>query len=148
MDVIGIGTDIVDCPRVARSIDEHGETFLRRVFTSREIAYCSRYRESVERFAGRWAAKEAVLKVLGTGWSGGIGWQQIEITNLASGQPVVALAGAAREHAQRLGIEEILVSLSHCPSHAVAFAIGSGAGGSCRIRDIEPTPEDGERGVP
>ena len=127
MDVIGVGTDIADCAQMRTKIDRSGEPFLERVFTAAEIAYCRSYpADPVARFCGRWAAKEAVLKALGTGWSGGIAWTDVEIVNEASGRPRVRLAGGAAEHARRLGVEQWQVSLSHTRCYATGFAIALG----------------------
>ena len=127
MRVIGIGTDITECERIARMLERHPETFAERVFTPTEIEYCSRgKRQSSEHFTGRWAAKEAVLKALGTGWSGKITWHDIEIVNEPGGKPRVTLTGAAAEVAKSQGITEIQISISHCVSHAVAFAVAVG----------------------
>ena len=124
MRIIGIGTDITECKRIARMLARHPESFTERVFTDAENAYCSRgKRQSAEHYTGRWAAKEAILKALGTGWSSGITWRDIEILNEPGGKPFVQLTGAAAEIARVKGITEIQVSISHCVSHAVAFAI-------------------------
>jgi holo-[acyl-carrier protein] synthase len=123
MSVIGIGTDIVECLRIAQMIERHGELFLTRVYTSREIEYCSARKAATQHYAGRWAAKEAVLKALGTGWSRGIHWRDIEIRNDAAGKPTVALAGGTREICERLGIGSMLISISHCRTHATALAV-------------------------
>jgi holo-[acyl-carrier protein] synthase len=124
MNIINIGTDIVECVRIGGMIERHGEHFLTRVFTPTEIAYCQSHRQVVERFAGRFAAKEAILKTLGTGWRHGLSWLEMEIVNQKTGRPVVGLAGAAREQAVRIGIQSIQISISHCRTHATAFALG------------------------
>src|SRR5437588_1763008 len=102
MEIIGIGTDIVECVRIGRMIEQHGEVFLTRVYTEREIHYCQERKHATENFAGRWAAKEAILKCLGTGWSRGICWTDMEIRHLPGGHPHVALRGGAREVAECL----------------------------------------------
>jgi holo-[acyl-carrier-protein] synthase len=125
--ILGIGTDITECERIARMLERHPETFAERVFTDAENAYCSRgNRQSTEHYTGRWAAKEAILKALGTGWSGKIAWRDIEILNEPGGKPLVTLTGAAAEVARDKGITEIQISISHCVSHAVAFAVAVG----------------------
>ena len=132
MEIVGIGTDIVECVRIRTMIDRHGELFLTRVFTEREIRYCQRSKHSTEHFAGRWAAKEAILKCLGTGWSKGLCFTDIEIANDPAGRPRVELRAATKDHAQSIGIGDVLISISHCRSHATALAIavrGYGAGG-------------------
>jgi holo-[acyl-carrier protein] synthase len=126
MKIIGIGTDIIECLRIAQMIDRHGELFITRVYTPHEIEYCSARKAATQHYAGRWAAKEAILKALGTGWSEGIRWRDIEIRNERGGRPKVALGGGAREVCERLGVVEILVSISHCRTHATAFALALG----------------------
>jgi holo-[acyl-carrier protein] synthase len=123
MNCVGIGTDIVECLRIAQMIERHGEEFLTRVYTPQEIDYCRRRKAATQHYAGRWAAKEAVLKTLGTGWAKGIAWTDIEVTNELSGQPKITLAGGAAEIARQLGITQVLISISHCRSHATAFAM-------------------------
>lgn len=122
--VIGLGTDIVEIVRIAAMIDRHGESFLRRVYTTEEIKYCQKRKQNHEAFAGRWAAKEAVMKVLGTGFIKGIGFLDIEVLSETSGKPVVTLLAGAKERANLLGIMRVLVSISHCKAYAMATAIG------------------------
>ncbi len=124
--LISIGTDIIECVRIAQMIEKHGEVFLQRVFTRREIEYCSSRKAATQHYAGRWAAKEAVLKVLGTGWARGIQWTDLEIQNEVSGAPVMKLSGKAAEIAKERGIQEVMVSISHCRAYATAFATGIG----------------------
>ena len=123
MDIIGIGTDIVECLRIRRMIERHGELFLTRVFTDRELRYCQRSKHATEHFAGRWAAKEAVLKALGTGWRRGLVWTDIEVRTEASGRPQVLLCGAAKDIAQAQRVGDVLLSLSHCRAYATAYAL-------------------------
>ena len=123
MNCVGIGTDIVECLRIAQMIERHGEEFLTRVYTPQEIDYCRRRKAATQHYAGRWAAKEAVLKTLGTGWAKGIAWTDIEVCNQLSGQPKIVLSGGAAEIARQLGITDVMISISHCRSHATAFAI-------------------------
>ncbi|MFW6170266.1 MAG: holo-ACP synthase [Planctomycetota bacterium] len=127
MNVIGIGTDIVEVLRIARMIERHGELFLGRIFTRGEIEYCSARKAATQHYAGRWAAKEAILKAIGTGWAPGIQWRDMEIRNDAAGKPRVALAGGARSVCAQLGVADMLISLSHCRSHASAVAIAMGS---------------------
>jgi holo-[acyl-carrier protein] synthase len=126
MSILGIGTDIVECLRIAQMIERHGELFITRVYTPHEIEYCQSRRMGTQHFAGRWAAKEAVLKALGTGWRRGISWRDVEIRNLRSGSPTVQLYGGARDYMEQHGIAQLLVSISHCRSHATAYAIALG----------------------
>lgn len=124
--IIGLGTDIVEVDRIARMIVDHGDHFLTRVFTPGEIAHCHNRKDSAPHYAGRWAAKEAVMKVLGTGFTNEVGWTDIEVVTEPSGRPVIALHGTTRNVAERLGIDHVLVSISHTKSHATATAIGVG----------------------
>src|SRR3990167_8821937 len=121
--VVGIGTDIVECLRIAQMIERHGELFINRVYTQHEIRYCQERKQATQHFAGRWAAKEAVLKALGTGWRRGISWRDIEVRNEPGGKPVVAVRGGVKDVVEQHGITEIQVSISHCRSHATALAI-------------------------
>ena len=126
MNVIGLGTDIIECLRIAKMIEKHGELFLNRVYTQSEIAYCSSRKGASQSYAGRWAVKESVLKAMGTGWSRGIRWKDIEVVTDLTGKPSVAIHGVAKEICDELGIAEVLISLSHCRSHATATAIALG----------------------
>jgi holo-[acyl-carrier protein] synthase len=127
MAIVGHGVDLVETARIRRMLADHGQHFLDRCFTPAEQAYCNaRFRRSVEHLAGRFAAKEAILKVLGTGWSGGIAWTDIQITNQLSGQPIVELTGLCRKIAAERGIRAWHISISHIETHAIASAIGEG----------------------
>ena len=117
---------MVDCHRFKDAVTRHGDRFLKRLFTPLELDYCTGRKREFEHLAGRFAAKEAVLKVFGTGWKNGINWTDIEINNLPSGQPKVKLTGKCTEIADQLGITEILISISHIETHAIASAIGTG----------------------
>ncbi len=121
--IVGLGTDIVEIVRIGQMIERHGEHFLQRVYTEDEIRYCQRRKESYQHFAGRWAAKEAVMKTLGTGWTRGVGWLDIEVATKRSGQPAINIRGSARDIAGRFGIDEFLISISHCRAYATATAI-------------------------
>ena len=126
MHIIGHGIDIVETSRIRQLLDEHGQRFLDRCFTRLEQEYCSRSaKRQVEHLAGRFAAKEAVLKVLGTGWRGGIAWTDIEIRSESSGQPNIALSGECLRVATELGITDWFLSISHIETHATASAIGA-----------------------
>ena len=125
--IIGIGTDIIECLRIAQMIERHGELFINRVYTPHEIQYCQRRKLATQHYAARWAGKEAVLKALGTGWRKGISWRDIEIHNDPGGRPSVAIHGGALLVMEQLGIIEMHISLSHCRSHATAYAVAEGA---------------------
>src|SRR3954462_729558 len=127
MPILGHGIDIVETSRIAKLIDEHGKHFLDRVFTASEQAYCDLNKlRRIEHYAGRFAAKEAVLKVLGTGWRGGIAWTDVEIVKEISGQPRVILTGECARIAAEMGISTWHISISHVETHATASAIGEG----------------------
>src|SRR5947199_8506043 len=111
MSVIGIGTDIIECLRVAKMIERHGELFLTRVYTPHEIEYCTARKAATQHYAGRFAAKEAVLKSLGTGWTRGIQWRDIEVRNEMGCRPKIALAGSAGELCEKLRINDVNLSI-------------------------------------
>jgi holo-[acyl-carrier protein] synthase len=121
--IVGLGTDIVEVVRIGEMIERHGELFLQRVYTEQEIKYCQRHKEAIQHYAGRWAAKEAVMKTLGTGFTKGVGWKNIEVSNQKSGRPVILLSGGAGNVARNLGIDEVLISISHCRTYATATAV-------------------------
>jgi holo-[acyl-carrier protein] synthase len=135
MEIVGIGTDIVECLRIGRMLEQHGELFLNRVYTPREIRYCQARKHATEHFAGRWAAKEAIMKCLGTGWSKGLGWTDMEIRNDPQGKPHVLLRGAARDRAQSLSIGAVLISISHCRAYAMAYAMAVRTDGALLMED-------------
>lgn len=121
--ILGLGTDVVEVARIERMIEDHGDHFLHRVFTAGEIEHCQPRREAAQHFAGRWAAKEAVMKALGTGFTKEVGWTDVDIGVRPSGQPYVRLHGSARNYATGLGIGEILISISHTKNIATATAV-------------------------
>jgi len=120
---LAIGVDLVEVGRVQAVLDRHAERFLARVYTAQEAADCQGQAASL---AARWAGKEAVSKALGTGWDG-LQWTEIEIVRTPQGQPTVALHGAARAQAERLGLQQWAISLSHTAAYAVAFVVAQGA---------------------
>lgn len=127
MSFIGHGIDIVETNRIREMLVEHGQRFLDRCFTPAEQAYCDASKKRrIEHLAGRFAAKEAILKVIGTGWRGGIAWTDMEILNAESGQPQLTLSGETKAIAEKLGITRWMVSISHIETHATASAIGLG----------------------
>jgi holo-[acyl-carrier protein] synthase len=124
MIIVGHGIDIVETGRIRQMVEEHGQHFLDRCFTPLEQAYCDRSpKRRFEHLAGRFAAKEAVLKALGTGWRGGIAWTDIEIQTDPAGRPVVHLTGEAQRRAAAARITQWLLSISHIETHATASAI-------------------------
>ncbi len=126
MKIFGIGVDIVETARLADSIGRHGAHFLKRVFTAAEQDYCTSLNQSTQAYAARFAAKEAVSKAFGTGIGSGLNWTDIEVRRKATGEPFVVLHGAASDLAKRLGITQVLLSLSHSEHYAVANAITVG----------------------
>lgn len=121
--ILGIGTDLAEVPRIQKSIDRYGERFLQRVYTEAEIAYASRKANLAERFAARFAAKEAGMKALGTGLRNGITWKDFEVANEPSGRPSLHLHGAALQIATRMGVRRISLSLTHTSEFAMAVVI-------------------------
>jgi len=116
----GIGTDIIEVARIQKLIDRQ-ERFKKRIFTPAEIAYCERKKNKAQSYAARFAAKEAFLKAIGTGWRQGIAFKEIEVVNNARGKPEIFLHGKAGDYARQMGIRNIHVSLSHLGEIAVAF---------------------------
>lgn len=123
MKIIAHGIDLVDFPRIENLIDRHRERFLDRVFTEREQNDAAVIKNRVEKLAGRFAAKEAVLKLLGTGWRGKIAWTDIEIVNNPLGQPIVEITGEVKNIAQQAGIEQITLSITHTANFAIASVV-------------------------
>jgi holo-[acyl-carrier protein] synthase len=118
--IVGLGADIAEVERVRAAIARHGEPFLRRIYTAAERTYCEKFRNKDERFAGRFAAKEAAMKALGTGWRRGIRWTDIEVVREKSGRPTLELHGASKKIAEALGVKRISVTITHTKD--VAFA--------------------------
>ncbi|MEZ6129612.1 MAG: holo-ACP synthase [Planctomycetaceae bacterium] len=125
--IIGLGTDIVEIERIRAMIVRHGDSFLKRCFTDEEIAYADKHRDAAVRYAGRWAAKEAVVKVLGTGFIKGITFHDIQVLPLHTGQPRIELSGEAGQIAQHMGITTVLITISHARLYATATAVGFAA---------------------
>jgi len=123
MEVIAHGIDLVDFPRLEQLIERHGDRFVDRIFTAAEQAYARKNRNPIERYAGRFAAKEAILKLIGTGWRGHIAWTDIEVTNNSAGRPQVTLSGEVKEIADKLGIQQISLSITHTANFAIASAV-------------------------
>ncbi len=124
MAIVAQGVDLVHIPRVERMWRDHGERLLARVLTAAEAEYCLKCKTPVVRLAGRLAAKEAVMKMLGTGWRGGIEWTEIETLPDPLGKPLVSLSGRTAQLAATLGIEQVLISITHSGEYALATALG------------------------
>jgi holo-[acyl-carrier protein] synthase len=123
MEIVGIGTEIVECVRIGRMIQEHGELFLARVFTPKEMRHCQKRKSPTEHFASQWAAKEAVLKALGIHSAKGLAWTDLEILHVTGQGPKVHLQGRIKDHAQQQCVSEILVAMAQCRAYATAYAI-------------------------
>ncbi|HZO53222.1 MAG TPA: holo-[acyl-carrier-protein] synthase [Bryobacteraceae bacterium] len=121
--ILGTGVDLAEVDRVQRSIERFGERFLNRVYTAGEIAYVQRKANKYERYAARFAAKEAGMKAIGTGWRRGVRFQDFEVANLPSGKPTLRLHGVAAEVAAKLGVKHISLSLTHTAQQGMAFVI-------------------------
>lgn len=122
--IVGTGIDLCEVDRIRRAVDSpHGVRLVARVFTAREIAYARRKASPYERFAARFAAKEAGMKALGTGWRGGITWHDFEVTNLASGRPTLTFHGHAAEVAATLKVRNVSLSITHTADQAMAMVI-------------------------
>ena len=127
MPIVGHGIDIVTTARIAEMVERHGAHFLDRCFTAAEQAYCGKSaKRFVEHLAGRFAAKEAVLKALGTGWRSGIAWTDVEVHLLPSGQPEIELHRVAADAARQRGITDWKLSISHTELYEIASVIASG----------------------
>jgi holo-[acyl-carrier protein] synthase len=121
--IIGLGVDIAEVGRIEAAIARRGEAFLRRIFAPQEIEYCERFKNKFERYAGRFATKEAAMKALGTGWSRGVRWVDIEVVRERTGRPTLSLRGQAQNIAAHLGVKSIAVSITHTSAQALAQVI-------------------------
>lgn len=121
--IVGTGIDITEVPRIREAIERHGERFLKRIFTEGEIQYCESKANRVERYAARFAAKEAGMKAIGTGWNHGVRWRDLEVARKPGGRPTLLLHGKAAEFAAKLGATNIALSLTHTEEEAMAQVI-------------------------
>ncbi len=121
--IVGTGVDLAEVSRIRSSFERFGERFRDRVFTPLEIAYVEKKANKYERYAGRFAAKEAGMKAIGTGWKRGVTWHDFEVVNLPSGRPTLKLSGAAAEVANQLGVTAILLSITHTSELGMAHVI-------------------------
>ena len=125
--IVGSGVDIAEVDRIRAAAERYGRRFIERVYTPLEIAYVERRAAGrYERYAARFAAKEAGMKAIGTGWRRGVRWQDFEVTNLPSGKPTLKLHGVAAQFADRLGVKNIALSLTHTATEALAYVILEG----------------------
>ena len=121
--IVGTGVDLAETPRIRETIERFGARFIERIYTPSEIAYVERKANRYERYAARFAAKEAGMKAIGTGWRLGVRWQDFEVTNLPSGQPTLRLHGVAARVAEGLGVRRIALSLTHTKELGMAHVI-------------------------
>lgn len=121
--IIGIGIDVVEVARIARMVERYGRRFVDKVYTPHEVEVCCRRGDAGQEFAARWAAKEALMKAVGTGWRQGVLFKDIENYNLPSGKPMIRLHGRVKALADRLGGRRVHVSISHERDYAVAFVV-------------------------
>jgi holo-[acyl-carrier protein] synthase len=121
--IVGTGVDLAEVPRIRASIERYGEKFIRRIYTPAEIAYVERKANKYERYAARFAAKEAGMKAIGTGWRRGVTWQDFEVANLPSGKPTLLLHGVAAGFAEKLGVKHISLSITHTAGLGMAHVI-------------------------
>jgi holo-[acyl-carrier protein] synthase len=124
--IVGLGVDITEIDRMESAIERRGRPFLERIFTPSEIAYCERHRHRAERFAGRFAAKEAAMKALGTGWARGVRWVDIEVVREPGGKPTLNLSGESCAIATSLGVRNIALTITHTGNTALALVIFEG----------------------
>jgi holo-[acyl-carrier protein] synthase len=121
--IVGTGIDLAEVPRIKASIERFGERFIARIYTPAEIAYVERKANKYERYAARFAAKEAGMKAIGTGWSRGVTWKDFEVANLPSGKPTLRFHGVAAQVADRLGVKNVALSITHTSDLGMAHVI-------------------------
>ena len=121
--IVGTGVDLAEVPRIRASIERFGARFIERIYTPAEIAYVERKANRWERYAARFAAKEAGMKAIGTGWKRGVRWQDFEVANLPSGKPTLRLHGVAARVADKLGVRNVSLSLTHTAEVGMAHVI-------------------------
>lgn len=124
--ILGTGVDLAEVNRIRAAIERYGERFIARIYTAAEIAYVEKKANRFERYAGRFAAKEAGMKAIGTGWKRGVTWQDFEVANLPSGRPTLRLHGEAAEIARRLGVKSVSLSITHTAELGMAQVILEG----------------------
>src|SRR5689334_3600169 len=121
--IVGTGTDLAEVPRIRASIERYGARFIQRIYTPGEVAYVERKANKYERYAARFAAKEAGMKAIGTGWKRGVRWQDFEVSNLPSGKPTLRFHGVAGQIAAALGVRNVSLSITHTAEYGMAHVI-------------------------
>jgi holo-[acyl-carrier protein] synthase len=124
--IVGMGVDIAEVDRIQAAIERHGEPFLRRIYTAAEREYCEQFKNKYERYAGRFAAKEAAMKALGTGWRRGVRWVDFEVVRESGGRPTIRLDGEAAKIASQIGVQRVSLSITHTAAQALAQVIFEG----------------------
>jgi len=128
--ILGVGVDLIEVARIQHALENPriGKKVRQRVFSDGEVEYCERRKRKYESYAGRFAAKEAVMKALGRGWGRKVGWLDIEVVLAVSGEPGISLHDKASSFARELGIEHFSLSITHTESYAIAYLIAEGRG--------------------
>jgi holo-[acyl-carrier protein] synthase len=121
--ILGTGIDIAEVPRIRQAMERFGDRFVQRIYTAGEIRYCDSKANRVERYAARFAAKEAAMKALGTGWNHGVRWRDCEVARLPGGRPSILFHGKAAEIAAKLGVKHAALSITHTAEQALAQVI-------------------------
>jgi len=121
--IVGLGLDISEIDRIEAALTRHGSAIIERLYTPEEVAYCESHKNKFERYAGRFAAKEAGMKALGTGWRRGVRWRDLEVVREASGKPTLRLSGIALQIAEKLGVKHISLTITHSGNLALAEVI-------------------------
>ena len=121
--ILGTGVDIAETSRIEQGLERHGERFTKRIFTPDEIGYCEKFKNRAERYAARFAAKEAAFKALGTGWRQGVRWLDVEVVHQPSGKPELVLTGRAQEVAREMRVARMAVSISHSDRYVLALVV-------------------------
>ena len=124
--ILGLGVDLAEVRRIRDAVERHGDRFVRRIYTEAEIAYVERKANRFERYAGRFAAKEAGMKAIGTGWKRGVTWRDFEVSNLPSGRPSLRLHGVAAQIPEKMGFKSISLSITHTAELGMAQVILEG----------------------
>ncbi|MBY0458698.1 MAG: holo-ACP synthase [Gemmataceae bacterium] len=135
MDILGLGTQVLECARVRQLLDEHADAFLRQVYTDREAQFCNAKRQTTEHLTAVWAAKEAVFRALGTTWRRGVSWTDVEISCEPGGSPHAVVSGATGELMAARGVNHILLTMAFCRAFATATAVAGRITGAPAAED-------------
>ncbi len=130
MEILGLGTQVMECARVRQLLDEHADAFLRQVYTDREVRFCNGKKQITEQYTAVWAAKEAVFRALGTTWKRGTNWTDVEILCEPGGSPHALISGATRDLLIARGVNHILLTMAFCRTFATATAVAGRVAGA------------------